>query len=64
MGSWLVGDFSALRAPGVYRAVLPGGAVSHPFVVSDGALSRLPSLFLDYVHGRRCGDFEDELRGR
>jgi hypothetical protein len=63
MGSWLVGDFSPLRAPGVYRAALPGGAVSYPFVISDGAWSRLPSLFLDYVHGRRCGDFEDELRG-
>jgi hypothetical protein len=64
MGSWRVGDFSALRAPGVYRAALGGGAgVSFPFVVSDGVYSRLPGLFLDYVHGRRCGDFEDELRG-
>jgi hypothetical protein len=64
MGSWRVGDFSALRAPGVYRAVLPGApAFSFPFVVSDGVFSRLPWMFLDYVHGRRCGDFEDELRG-
>ena len=64
MGAWRVGDFSALRAPGVYRAVLPGSpAFSFPFVVSDGVYSRLPALFLDYVHSRRCGDFEDELRG-
>lgn len=64
MGEYLVGDFSELRAPGVYRAVLPGrGGFSFPFVISDGAYSRLPSLLLDYVHSRRCGDFEDELRG-
>ncbi len=63
MGSWLVGEFSALRAPGVYRVSLSNGEASYPFVISDGAWSRLPSLFLDYVHGRRCGDFEDDLRG-
>ncbi|MCX7040002.1 MAG: glycoside hydrolase family 9 protein, partial [Spirochaetes bacterium] len=64
MGAHLVGDFSDLRAPGVYRAALAGRAgFSYPFVISDGAFSRLPSLFLDYVHSRRCGDFEDELRG-
>jgi hypothetical protein len=64
MGAYLVGDFSDLRSPGVYRAALPGRAgFSYPFVISDGAFSRLPSLFLDYVHSRRCGDFEDELRG-
>ncbi len=63
MGSWLVGDFSGLRAPGVYRAALPNGAFSFPFVISDGVWSPLPSLFLDYVHGRRCGDFDDDIRG-
>ena len=69
MGSWLVGDFSAVRGPGVYRAVLPGADASHPaawsfpFTVSDGAWSGLPWLFLDYVHSQRCGRFEDERRG-
>jgi len=64
MGDCTVGDFSQLRAPGLYRAVLPGvEAWSYPFVVADGAFSALPPLFLDYVHGQRCGDFENELRG-
>ena len=69
MGEWLVGDFSALDKPGVYRAVLAGAdpgnpsAWSFPFVVSDGAWSRLPALFLDYLHSQRCGEFENELRG-
>ena len=72
MGSFLTGDFSALREPGMYRAVLPPRAVgggadvaawSFPFPVADGVHARLPSLFLDYMHGQRCGDFENDLRG-
>ncbi len=92
MGEYLVGDFTALERPGVYRAVVRGegapgsaeasgrgaeGAAGHstegpagknvawsyPFVVSDGAWSRLPPLFLDYLHAQRCGDFQDDLRG-
>jgi hypothetical protein len=69
MGEWRVGDFSALEKPGVYRAVLAGAdsgspsAWSFPFVVSDGVWSRLPALFLDYLHSQRCGEFENELRG-
>jgi hypothetical protein len=70
MGRYLVGDFSPVEKPGVYRAVLPPrtgtgdvAAWSYPFTVADGAFSRLPSLFLDYVHAQRCGDFENELRG-
>jgi hypothetical protein len=62
MGRYLVGDFSTLERPGVYRAVLTDAgrhagpaAWSFPFVISDGAYSRLPALFLDYVHGQRCG---------
>ena len=62
MGSWLVGDFSALRAGRV-----PRGAARRGSVVPVHHLGRrmVPpsSLFLDYVHGRRCGDFEDGLRG-
>ncbi|MCX7029542.1 MAG: glycoside hydrolase family 9 protein, partial [Spirochaetes bacterium] len=64
MGDHLVGDLTALRRPGCYRIMLPEAAGwSHPFVVSDGAFSRLPSLFLDFVHAQRCGAFEDGLRG-
>lgn len=64
MGVHLVGDFSALRRPGCYRVMLPGEAGwSYPFVISDGAFSRLPGLFLDFVHAQRCGAFEDGLRG-
>jgi hypothetical protein len=67
MGDHLVGDCSAVRRPGCYRAVLPPGgdptAWSYPFVVSDGAFGRLPSLLLDFVHAQRCGAHEDELRG-
>lgn len=69
MGRYMIGDFSTLERPGVYRAVLQstgerGGlaAWSFPFVVADGAYSRLPGLFLDYVHSQRCGDFQDDLR--
>ncbi len=67
MGDWLVGDFSRVTKPGLYRAVLPGSsgpaAWSFPFVVSDGVYSRLIPMFLNYVHSQRCGDFENELRG-
>ena len=64
MGNHLVGEFTALRRPGCYRVMLPGAAGwSHPFVVSDGAFSRLPPLALDFVHAQRCGAFEEGLRG-
>jgi hypothetical protein len=64
MGSWFVGDFSGLTRPGHYRAVLPGvTAWSYPFIVCDNAYAKLPSMFLDWVHGQRCGDFENDLRG-
>ncbi len=64
LGEYLVGDFSALRRPGCYRAsIAEPAAWSWPFVVADGAYGRLPHLFLDFVHGQRCGAFEDELRG-
>lgn len=67
MGAYLVGDFSALARPGVYRAMLASAgarpAWSFPFVISDAAWSRLPALFLDYVHMQRCGEFENDARG-
>ena len=72
MGAYLVGDLTAVRAPGIYRVVLPPAvfgpgadiaAWSFPFPVADGVYARLPGMFLDYMHGQRCGDFENDLRG-
>ena len=63
-GPCLVGDFSALATPGLYRVVVPGtDARSVHFPVHDGVLATLPRLLLDSVHRSRCGDFEDETRG-
>lgn len=64
MGDYLVGDFSELSRPGVYRAVLPGDrGNSYQFAISDGAAGTLPRILLDYVHNQRCGPFENEWRG-
>jgi hypothetical protein len=64
MGRCLVGDFSAWRAPGQYRLVLPRGlGHSHPFTIQDGLYGNLPGLFLDYLHQNRCGPFRDAWRG-
>ncbi len=64
MGEFLSGDFSDLTKAGLYRAVLPG-IVGHSFqfFINDGTFSQLPRLFLDFVHNRRSGDFENEWRG-
>ena len=57
-------DFSDLTEAGVYRAVLPGVAGhSFQFFINDGTFSQLPRLFLDFVHDRRSGDFENDWRG-
>jgi hypothetical protein len=64
MGSYLVGDFSLIQQPGVYRIILPEDAGrSYQFIITDGAYSRLPRIFLDYLHNWRSGDFENEWRG-
>jgi len=64
MGDYLVGDFSELNKPGFYRVVLPGVvAHSFQFAINDGICSQLPRLFLDFIHSRRSGDFENEWRG-
>lgn len=64
MGEYLTGDFSDLKKAGIYRAVLPGVAGhSYQFFINDGTFSRLPRLFLDFIHDRRSGDFENEWRG-
>jgi hypothetical protein len=63
-GKSLTGDFSALQAPGIYRAVLPNDkGRSYIFPIHDGVLSGLPRQFLDYLHFNRCGNFENEQRG-
>lgn len=64
MGEFLVGDFSDLTQAGLYRAVLPNvDGYSFQFFINDGTFSQLPRLFLDFVHNRRSGDFENDLRG-
>lgn len=64
MGSYLKGDFSNLTRPGLYRIILPGVAAhSYQFFINDGCFSQLPRLFLDFIHNRRSGDFENEWRG-
>ena len=64
MGEYLVGDFSDLKQVGLFRAVLPGVAGhSYQFFINDGTFSQIPRLFLDFIHNRRSGDFENEWRG-
>ncbi|GAB4409134.1 MAG: hypothetical protein OHK0039_12660 [Bacteroidia bacterium] len=64
MGTWLEGDFSAITRPGIYRIILPG-LVGHSwqFAISDGIFHPLLSYWLDFVHDRRSGDFENDWRG-
>ena len=63
MGTFLVGDFTAVRSPGVYRIVVrESDARSFQFVISDGVFSKLPRYFLDFIHDRRSGAYSDYLR--
>ena len=63
-GDCLVGDFSGWHEPGIYRLVVPGTPARSPiFPIHDGVLASLPRLFLEYLHGQRCGPFENEWRG-
>jgi len=64
MGSFLTGDFSDLKKPGIYRIVLPDqSARSFQFTISDGIFHPVIRLFLDFVHNWRSGDFQNEWRG-
>jgi hypothetical protein len=64
MGSFLTGNFSDLKKPGVYRVVLPDrSAHSFQFAISDGIFHPLIRLFLDFVHDWRSGDYQNEWRG-
>ncbi len=65
MGTFLVGDFSELTIPGIYRAIIPGfDSPSYIFQVSDGAYALAPHLFFDFVHLWRSGDFDHPYRGK
>jgi len=63
MGTFLTGDFSDLKKPGLYRIVLPGDqGRSYHFLISDGAYRSLIRLCLDHVHNWRSGSFENDWR--
>ncbi|MFC2124840.1 glycoside hydrolase family 9 protein [Bacteroidota bacterium] len=64
MGNYLTGDFTRLNIPGIYRVLFPEvDTRSFQFIISDGAFTLLPRMFLDFVHNWRSGDFENEFRG-
>lgn len=64
MGSYLIGDFTVLNQPGIYRIVLPDrSARSYQFKISDGIYHPLIRIFLDFVHNWRSGDFQNDWRG-
>lgn len=64
LGTFAVGDFSALTTPGIYRIVLPEtGDRSFHFAITDGVFSRLPEVFLNFIHAWRSGDVENSWRG-
>lgn len=63
MGTCWVGDFSAVEKPGIYRIVVKDiDARSYQFMISDGAYSKLPRYFLDFIHDRRSGAFSNDWR--
>lgn len=62
LGTYGVCDFSAVTQPGIYRVALPENkSYSYQFMISDGAFSRLPFLFLDFIHELRSGFFTSDL---
>ncbi|WP_020531473.1 glycoside hydrolase family 9 protein [Flexithrix dorotheae] len=64
LGTFLQGDFTDFTQPGLFRIFLPDGiGHSYQFLITDGAFSRLPRLFLDHIHNWRSGNFENEWRG-
>ncbi len=64
MGNYLIGNFSELSHPGIYRIVLPEDrGHSYQFPISDAVASMLPWMNLDFLHCQRCGPFENEWRG-
>ncbi len=64
MGDYMVGDFSELKTPGLYRIFIPElNLHSSQFLITDGVFSHLPRLFLDHIHSWRSGNFQNFLRG-
>lgn len=63
MGTYLEGDFSKLKKPGLYRVVLTAEAGrSYHFPIADGNYRNLIRMFLDFVHNWRSGSFENDFR--
>lgn len=64
LGDYGLCDFSGVIEPGIYRVVLTDTqTVSYQFTIADGAFSRLPFMFLDFIHELRSGYFSTDLRG-
>lgn len=64
MGDYMVGDFSELKTPGLYRIYIPKLKInSSQFFISDGVFTHFPRLFLDHIHSWRSGNFQNFLRG-
>jgi hypothetical protein len=61
-GSWLVGDFSSLEAPGTYR-VEAGADNSWNFSIGSGIYDKLIQSHLNYLTLQRCGDTTENWRG-
>jgi hypothetical protein len=56
-GKYLVGDFSELQTPGMYRVKILGAKhSSYQFAITDKAFHQLPFLLLDFIHNWRSGN--------
>lgn len=63
MGNYLLGDFSEMTRPGIYRIVLPDeSGHSYQFSISDGIFHPLVRFFVDFVHNWRSGDYSNPWR--
>ena len=63
MHNCMVADFSSLTSPGLYRVVLPDlSAHSYHFIIADGIFHPLIGMFLDNIHEKRSGSYENEWR--
>ena len=65
LGSWQIGDFSAVRQPGVYRVSVHTDVAmwdkngfdvySHPFTISDNLYDDLIETLVNYYRRQSCG---------
>lgn len=65
LGSWQIGDFSAVRQPGIYRARVHTDVAmwskdgfdvySHPFTISDTLYDDLIESLVNYYRRQSCG---------